>query len=200
MRIHFLLVYTLFVKMLVSGSLVSLASTDCQSSTQSFPEPPKWPHMPYILFEAKPKHAPEVRMFNCSAGGIVVASNGRLWASWDSGGYGEGEENFILLATSGDGGETWSEPKMIIDPPFRASYSMVWIDPNGRMWFVFNTWPIRSAVEDRVGMRELFDDIRSFEHFIQTYNYRIWKAVGARISRPLSLRMTGQLGRGSDAR
>lgn len=172
MRIHFLLVYTLFVKMLVSGSLVSLASTDCQSSTQSFPEPPKWPHMPYILFEAKPKHAPEVRMFNCSAGGIAVASNGRLWASWDSGGYGEGEENFILLATSGDGGETWSEPKLIIDPPFRASYSMVWIDPNGRMWFVFNTWPIRSAVEDRVGMRELFDDIRSFEYFIQTYNYR----------------------------
>lgn len=135
-------------------------------------EPPRWPHMPYILFEPLPKHAPEERMFVCSAGGIAVASNGRLWASWDSGDYGEGQENFILLATSGDGGHTWSEPKMIIDPPFRASYSMVWIDPNGRMWFVFNIWPIRSAVEDQVGMRERFDDIRSFNHFIHTYNFR----------------------------
>jgi hypothetical protein len=128
--------------------------------------------MPYILFEPLPQHAPEARMFVCSAGGIAAASNGRLWASWDSGGYGEGEENFILLATSGDGGKTWSEPKMIIDPPFRASYSIVWTDPNGRLWFVFNTWPIRSAVEDQVGMRERFDDIRSYNHFIHTYNFR----------------------------
>jgi hypothetical protein len=105
-------------------------------------------------------------MFNCSAGGIAVAPNGRLWVSWDTGGYGEGKDNVVMLATSGDGGRTWSKPVLIVDPPFRASYSGLWLDPDDRLWFTFTIWPIRSAHEDRVSMQEQFDDIRSYNAFI----------------------------------
>ena len=129
-------------------------------------EPPRWPEMPYILTEPGPEHAAENRMFVCSAGGVAVAPNGRIWASWDSGGYGEGQYNFVLLASSDDGGKTWSEPEMIIDPPFRASYSGLWIDPEGRLWFTFSLWPVRNAREDWTTMEERFDDIRAYKTFL----------------------------------
>jgi hypothetical protein len=129
-------------------------------------KPPRWPEMPYILTEPGPEHAAENRMFVCSAGGVAVAPNGRIWASWDSGGYGEGQYNFIFLASSDDGGKTWSEPKMIIDPPFRASYSGLWIDPEGRLWFTFSLWPVRNAREDWTTMEERFDDIRAYKTFL----------------------------------
>ncbi len=133
--------------------------------------PPRWPQMPYILTEPGPEHAASARMFQCVMG-IEVAPNGRLWATWDSGGYGEGEDNFILLSTSGDGGRTWSKPVLIVDPPFRASYSMLWLDPGGRLWFTFNLWPIRKANEDEVGWKEKFPDIQSYQAFVEKYNYR----------------------------
>lgn len=133
-------------------------------------EPPRWPHMPYILTSPGPEHDPAKRMFQCVMS-IEVAPNGRLWAAWESGGYGEGEDNFILLATSDDGGSTWSKPVLIVDPPFRASYAMLWLDPDGRLWFTFNLWPIRSAVEDQVGWKEKFQDISSYNAYIGKYNF-----------------------------
>jgi predicted neuraminidase len=43
-----------------------------------------------------------------------------------------------MLATSGDGGYTWSEERLIIDPdgdgPVRAFDPQVWVDPDGRLW------------------------------------------------------------------
>jgi len=134
------------------------------------PEAPRWPHMPYILTEPGEEHHPSNRMFQCVMS-IEAAPNGRLWAAWDSGGYGEGEDNFILLATSGDGGMTWSEPKLIIDPPFRASYAMLWLDPNGKMWFTFNIWPIRSARADQITWQEKIPDISGYKAFIKKYNF-----------------------------
>jgi hypothetical protein len=140
---------------------------DSTVATQTtYPSAPRWPHMPYIVTEPGPEYAAENRMFVCSFG-ITAATNGRLWASWDSGGYGEGWNNFIMLATSGDGGRTWSKPVMIIDPPFRASFSNLWMDPDGKMWFTFSLWPIRTAHENQVTMREEFDDINSYLAFIK---------------------------------
>ena len=68
--------------------------------------------------------------------GIERAGNGRLWATWYSGGEGEGPENFVLLVTSGDDGRTWSPPVLVIDPPgeVRAYDPCLWIDPRGRLW------------------------------------------------------------------
>jgi len=68
--------------------------------------------------------------------GIERAPNGRLWATWYSGGRTEDADNYVLLVTSGDNGRTWSEPVLVIDPPgkIRASDSALWHDPLGRLW------------------------------------------------------------------
>ena len=68
--------------------------------------------------------------------GIEITSQGRLWASWYSGGSTEGPQNFVLLVTSSDGGRNWSEPVLVIDPPgnVRAFDQNIWMDPLGRLW------------------------------------------------------------------
>lgn len=71
--------------------------------------------------------------------GIERAANGRLWVSRFSGSTGEGaSNNYGLLITSGDDGETWSDLKVVIDVPgsrVRICDPCLWIDPAGRMWF-----------------------------------------------------------------
>ena len=68
--------------------------------------------------------------------GIERAAGGRLWATWYSGGTGEGPENYVLLVTSADDGRTWSAPVLVVDPtnPVRAFDPALWIDPAGRLW------------------------------------------------------------------
>lgn len=68
--------------------------------------------------------------------GIERAPGGRLWATWYAGGRWEGPENYVLLVTSGDAGKTWSQPKLVIDPPgyVRAFDACLWLDPDGRLW------------------------------------------------------------------
>lgn len=68
--------------------------------------------------------------------GIERTHGGRLWATWYSGGSGEGPENYVLLGSSDDDGYTWTEPLLVIDPPgkVRAFDPAVWIDLRGQMW------------------------------------------------------------------
>ena len=70
---------------------------------------------------------------------IERADNGRLWMTWYSGGVTEDNDNYALLITSEDDGETWTEPVVVIDPPgaTRAWDPCLWRDPAGRMWW---TW------------------------------------------------------------
>ncbi|MEA1951236.1 MAG: sialidase family protein, partial [Planctomycetota bacterium] len=72
---------------------------------------------------------------------IARAPGGRLWATWYGGGKSEGPENYIMLATSGDDGQKWSDLKLVIDPPFRASEPGAWVDPQGRLWLMCNLYP-----------------------------------------------------------
>lgn len=68
--------------------------------------------------------------------GLERTASGRLWATWYTGGSGEGRDNYIVLVTSEDDGKTWSPPKMIVNPlglP-RAFDPCIWIDPRGRLW------------------------------------------------------------------
>jgi len=67
---------------------------------------------------------------------LEVLRDGGVWVCWYSGGGGECGENFVLLAHSGDGGETWSQPIFAIDPPgnVRAFDPAIWSDPNGKLW------------------------------------------------------------------
>jgi len=84
--------------------------------------------------------------------GIEVAPNGRLWATWYSGGPEEGSENYVVLTTSGDGGRHWSPVKLVIDPPgkVRAFDPTLWHDPLGRLWLFWaqshDLWDGRGGV------------------------------------------------------
>ncbi len=84
--------------------------------------------------------------------GIERMPDGRLWATWYSGGTGEGPENFVLLVTSQDDGLTWSEPLAVVDPPghTRAFDPCLWRDPLGRLWWFW-------AESDSPKMGEIMD-------------------------------------------
>ncbi len=90
---------------------------------------------PTVNLRPGPEYADDARAFQ-GIPGVERASNGRLWAVWYAGGPGEGGENYVLIATSGDDGRTWSGPKLVIDPPgpVRAYDPCLWRDPSGRLW------------------------------------------------------------------
>jgi hypothetical protein len=86
--------------------------------------------------------------------GIEKAPNGRLWATWYSGGEREPDpRNFVLLVTSGDDGASWSDPKVVIDPAggVRAFDPSLWLDPLGRLWFFWNQTD-NGAFDGRAGV------------------------------------------------
>ena len=66
------------------------------------------------------------------------AANGRLWAAWYAGPVHEDRYNYVVVATSGDDGRTWSDLRMTIDPdgagPVRASDPCLRRDPTGKLW------------------------------------------------------------------
>lgn len=69
---------------------------------------------------------------------LAIAPKGRLWVTWYAGPTpGEDINNYVVLATSGDDGKTWTET-LVIDPdgpgPIRAFDSEIWLDPEGRLW------------------------------------------------------------------
>lgn len=106
------------------------------------------PVSPPVNLSPGPEYADEARVYQGTPA-IACSGSGRLWAAWYGGGTGEGYLNYILLATSGDDGHTWSDPKLIIDPdgsgPSRASEPGMWLDPNGKLWLIWNQYPLGLA-------------------------------------------------------
>ena len=83
------------------------------------------------------KHALTSRKFQ-GIPSLAISPAGRLWAIWYAGKTpGEDENNYVVVASSGDGGESWTE-KLIVDPdgegPIRAFDPELWIDPDGKLW------------------------------------------------------------------
>ena len=75
--------------------------------------------------------------------GIERTPKGRLWACWVAGG--DSPKAFFVLATSDDDGETWSDPRVVLDSHAKglgAERSILvgnlWTDPLGRLWLVFD--------------------------------------------------------------
>ena len=85
-----------------------------------------------------PAYGPKARGFQ-GIPGIARARNGRLWATWYAGAKGEGNDNYVVLATSADDGHTWSDLKVVIAPSgdVRAYDPVVWIDPQGKLWWYY---------------------------------------------------------------
>ena len=93
--------------------------------------------LPVVNFQPGPEYSDQVRMFQ-GIPGLERSPGGRLWAVWYGGGVTEDRHNYVMLATSGDDGTTWSGLKLVIDPdgegPVRAFDPCLWIDPDGRLW------------------------------------------------------------------
>ena len=75
--------------------------------------------------------------------GIERTPGGRIWACWVAGG--DSPKAFFVLATSDDDGETWSNPRLVIDShskdlPRERSILVgnLWTDPLGRLWLIFD--------------------------------------------------------------
>jgi predicted neuraminidase len=75
--------------------------------------------------------------------GIDRTPGGRLWAAWI--GNGDSANGFLMLASSDDGGKTWSAPRVVIDPSDlpgrpnrRTLVGNLWTDPLGRLWCFFD--------------------------------------------------------------
>lgn len=100
-----------------------------------------------VLTEPTPKHMTVAREFQ-GIPGIEVTPNGRLWATWYSGGTGETKDNFVVLVTSVDQGKTWTEPVAVVDPPGgeRAFDPTLWISPDGVLrWFWGQSVPAKEG-------------------------------------------------------
>jgi predicted neuraminidase len=68
---------------------------------------------------------------------IEATTGGTLYAAWYTGGPTECGENYVVVIRSRDGGATWSQPYLVIDPPathVRAFDASIWQDPRGRLW------------------------------------------------------------------
>ncbi|MCA9120210.1 MAG: exo-alpha-sialidase [Planctomycetaceae bacterium] len=75
--------------------------------------------------------------------GIERTPGGRLWACWVAGG--DSPKAFFVLATSDDDGDSWSQPRLVVDahaPDLPAERSVLvgnlWSDPLGRLWLIFD--------------------------------------------------------------
>lgn len=74
--------------------------------------------------------------------GMDRTPHGRLWGCWT--GTGDKADGYFLLATSDDGGDTWSKPRLAVGPkrPGRlrsgALVGNLWTDPKGRLWLFFD--------------------------------------------------------------
>lgn len=79
---------------------------------------------------------------------LAVTEEGRLWATWVAGSTGhEDMNNYVVLATSSNDGETWEEV-FTLDPGYgeltKAVASNLWMDPNGRLWLFWHQMVMNS--------------------------------------------------------
>ena len=79
----------------------------------------------------------ETRQFT-GISSLAISPAGRLWVTWYAGKTPEEDQNnYVVLATSGDDGKSWNEV-FVLDPdgegPVRAFDPELWLSPDGRLW------------------------------------------------------------------
>lgn len=83
--------------------------------------------------------------------GLERTAKGRVFMSWFSGGPKEpAPENEVLLCWSDDGAKTFTAPQVMGEPGngTRCFDPTLWIEPKGRLWYVFNRGNKNTAVHD----------------------------------------------------
>lgn len=87
--------------------------------------------------------------------GIAVTGGGRIFSAWIGGE--DGPESFLLLSYSDDGGKSFCDFPLILDPhgeelPFALNTHVggLWVDPKGRLWLFYQQslgmWDGKGAV------------------------------------------------------
>jgi len=92
---------------------------------------------------------------------MAVTPGGRLWATWYAGATpAEDHNNYVVLSTRGDRGETWTEV-LVVDPdadgPRRAFDPEVWMAPDGKLRWSWSDRNGRDSKTDGLWMIELSD-------------------------------------------
>lgn len=97
---------------------------------------------------------------------IERTAKGRIFLTWYSGGITEQMGNYSLLVYSDDGGRTFTKPVAVADvgAEGRAYDPTLWIDPKGRLWFIWSVMPKNrvefALVEDPDAEGLSFSDVR----------------------------------------
>ena len=103
---------------------------------------------------------------------VEVTANGRIFAAFYSGGETEQMGNFAAVVMSDDGGATFSEPIAVayMGEDARAYDSCLWIDPLGRLWFLWSVMPdsrVEFALCEQPDADDLiWSDVRLLAHDI----------------------------------
>jgi hypothetical protein len=119
---------------------------------------------------------------------IERTAKGRLWAAWYAGKSPRGVESsssYVVLATSGDDGKTWTEKLLVRARRFVHTYDpCLWIDPRGRLWFF---WAQSAGVQDgRMGVWAIVTENPDAETPLWTEPRRI--ANGVMLNKPTVLK------------
>lgn len=119
---------------------------------------------------------------------IERTAKGRLWAAWYTGKGKRGVESpssYVVLATSGDDGKTWTETMVIVARKFVHTYDpCLWIDPQKRMWFF---WAQSAGLQDgRMGVWAMVTDNADTEKPMWSNPRRI--ANGVMLNKPTVLK------------
>ena len=69
---------------------------------------------------------------------LEITDQGRIWASWFTGGEWElSTGNFALVSYSDDGAQSWNHAAYAVEHPDKAvqvTKPKFWTDPDGRLW------------------------------------------------------------------
>lgn len=113
---------------------LAITAIPCLSEEAAFLAPARHvgPHLPL--------HAVTNRAFQ-GIPSLAVTPGGRLWATWYAGKTpGEDQNNYVVLSTSGDNGNTWKEI-LVVDPdadgPVRTYDPELWMGPDGKLRLVW---------------------------------------------------------------
>ncbi len=104
------------------------------------------PHMQPARVISNPgsEYAASTRAFQGIAS-LACGGDGRLWAVWYGGiTPGEDRNNYVILAMSDDGGQTWSDEKLVIehaDDMVRCFDPEIWLSPDGELWVFWSQHP-----------------------------------------------------------
>jgi predicted neuraminidase len=143
---------------------------------------------PLINTSPGPEYSHERRDYAMTIG-IERTPKGRLWSCWVAGG--DSHLGYFVLATSDDHGQTWSQPRLVIDPtdakngtPRRTLVGNLWIDPTGKLWLFFDQ--SLGYYDGRAGAWAITCDNPDAEQPVWSEPRRIWH--GCTLNKPTVLK------------